>query len=218
MLQANGRVQTLESEHETLVQNLAAMKDETGRLMVALEEERVANAHSQMSLAQLLGEFSSSVSAAEEAAVALTASQHLSESIASVLSGLDFALAQAKTQTSQAHGNEQLKLVGLEMDLEEKSKAAADAVEECARLSSIVKQLEGEKKELESKVSWCAGLQRIVQCFIICGCKFCEACSYFCFACSKLSQISPQQIHISVCSFSKVNPAPNQNQSLTHTN
>ncbi len=151
-MQANGRILALESEHETLVQNLEAMKGETGQLMIELEEERAANAQSQMSLAQLLGEFSSSVSAAEEAAIALTASQQLSESIASILSGLDIALAQAKNQARQ-DGDEQLRIVGLEMDLEEKSKAAADAAEECERLSSIVKQLEGEKEELESKVS-----------------------------------------------------------------
>jgi chromosome segregation ATPase len=157
VLQANGRVQALESEHETLIQNSAAMKDQIGQLMVERDEERAANTQSQMSLAQLLGEFSSSVSSAEEAAVALTASEELSESIASVLSGLDFALAQAKihaSQATQAHGNEQLRVVRLEMDLEEQVKAAADAAEECTRLSSIVKQLEAEKEVLESKVGW----------------------------------------------------------------
>lgn len=144
----------METEHETLIQNLEAMKGETGQLMIELEQERAANAQSQMSLAQLLGEFSSSVSAAEEASIALEASHQLSESIASVLSGLDLALAQANTQAGQAHGDEQLRVVGLEMDLEEQSKVAADAVEECRRLSSIVKHLEGEKEELESKVRW----------------------------------------------------------------
>ena len=99
-MQANGRVLTLESENEVLVQNLAAMKVESEQLMVELQEEKSASAQSQMSFAQLLGEFSSSVSAAEEAAVALSDSDQLSESIASVLSGLDFALSQAKKLSS----------------------------------------------------------------------------------------------------------------------
>jgi chromosome segregation ATPase len=110
----------------------------------ALEEEREQLVQSQPDMSQLLGEFYSSVSAAEDAAGMLCDVEVLSASIEDCLASLVPEL-QTQVDALQIHKvklaaelqSEQYRVIELEKQLEEQSKAMEKASEECARLSAL---------------------------------------------------------------------------------
>jgi chromosome segregation ATPase len=159
---ANARVLEIEAELDSLKQRFAETDEERRKLAVLVQEERSANAESQLGMAQLMGEFSSSVSAGEEAAEILNSIEDLTAAAEGRLSDLapcigrilvKAAAVQTAQQTStKSKESEQLRFVELEMELDQRSKAAHNAVEESARLTAVLESLELEKLDLEAKV------------------------------------------------------------------
>ena len=146
---------------EVLNKRILDLEEEKRQLISNLEEEQEFNEQTQLNLAQLAGEFSSSVSAAEDAAELLGKSEDIAAAVeaglATLADGIELSIvrasaAQRKLDVSTVPGPEQLRIVELEMELEEKTKSAEAALEECERLSAEVKQLGHEKDELQSMV------------------------------------------------------------------
>ena len=151
----------MQADRETFNQRISEIEEEKRQLAVALEEEQSASAQIQVGWTQLLGEFSSSVLAAEAAAEMLSGMEELAASVEGKVVSLVPCIASILTKPAATlqddsradQGSEQLKIVELEMELEERNKAAEDAQEENARLSAAVEQLHLEKEDLENKVN-----------------------------------------------------------------
>jgi chromosome segregation ATPase len=120
-----------------------------------LEEERDQLIQAQSESGQLMVEFFASVSAAEDAAAALSALEELSQSLEGSLTALVPEI-QMKTLAAQSQsvraGEEQLRVIQLEMELEERGKEASDAKEELERLNAKLDQLVSEKAEFQAQV------------------------------------------------------------------
>ena len=123
-----------------------------------LEEENAQLIQGQSELSQLMTEFYSSMSAAEEAAGTLSVVEELSRDVDFKLNGLlpDLQNKINSVQSGRADigedlRSEQLRVVELEMELEERSKTVAATKEECDQLSAQVSQLVEEKASLEAQ-------------------------------------------------------------------
>jgi hypothetical protein len=123
----------------------------------ALETEKFELLQAQSAMGQLMNEFYSSVSASEDAAGILSAIDALSALIDRDLDSLVPSLSYALTQVEAARvGKAALSAAdfqALQLELEERRNAAADALEECARLTAQLKTLGDEKDEFKKKVS-----------------------------------------------------------------
>ena len=121
-----------------------------------LETEKFELLQAQSAMAQLMNEFYSSVSASEDAAGMLSTIDALSAMIDRDLESLVPNLSSALTQVDAARvGKAALgaDFHTLQLELEEQRKAAADALEECARLKVQLKTLGDEKDEFKKKVT-----------------------------------------------------------------
>jgi chromosome segregation ATPase len=121
----------------------------------ALEAEKLELLQAQSAMGQLMNEFFSSVSAAEDAATMLSALDSLAAMIDRNLDSLVPSLSSALTQVDAARvGKAALgaDLHTLQLELEERKKSAAGALEECARLTAQLKMLGDEKDEFKKKV------------------------------------------------------------------
>ena len=123
-----------------------------------LEEENAQLIQGQSELSQLMTEFYSSMSAAEEAAGTLSVVEELSRDVDFKLNGLlpDLQNKINSVQSGRADigedlRSEQLRVVELEMELEERSKTVAATKEECDQLSAQVSQLVEEKASIEAQ-------------------------------------------------------------------
>ena len=123
-----------------------------------LEEENAQLIQGQSELSQLMTEFYSSMSAAEEAAGTLSVVEELSRDVDFKLNGLlpDLQNKINSVQSGRADigedlRSEQLRVVELEIELEERSKTVAATKEECDQLSAQVSQLVEEKASLEAQ-------------------------------------------------------------------
>ena len=128
-----------------------------------LEEENAQLIQGQSELSQLMTEFYSSMSAAEEAAGTLSVVEELSRDVDFKLNGLlpDLQNKINSVQSGRADigedlRSEQLRVVELEMELEERSKTVAATKEECDQLSAQVSQLVEEKASLEAQARFSA--------------------------------------------------------------
>ena len=128
-----------------------------------LEEENAQLIQGQSELSQLMTEFYSSMSAAEEAAGTLSVVEELSRDVDFKLNGLlpDLQNKINSVQSGRADigedlRSEQLRVVELEIELEERSKTVAATKEECDQLSAQVSQLVEEKASLEAQARFSA--------------------------------------------------------------
>ncbi len=124
--------------------------------MEALEAEKFELLQAQSAMGQLMNEFYCSVSAADDAAGMLAIIDELTARIDGDLESLVPGLSCTLTQVDAARvGKVALgaDLHTLQLELEERKRAAADAFEECTRLEAELKKLGDEKDEFKKKVT-----------------------------------------------------------------
>lgn len=124
-----------------------------------LEEERDQLSQAQSETGQLMAEFFASVSAADDAAVALSEleglSQRVEELLATLVPEIQTKALAAQNQNGGAGEDlrsEQLRVLELEMELEERSKEADNVKNELDILTAKLEQLATEKAGLEEQV------------------------------------------------------------------
>ncbi len=132
--------------------------------VAALEEEREQLVHSQPDMGQLLGEFYSSVSAAEDAAGMLSDIEVLSSSIEG---SLEYLVPELQTQVDALQickvklaaelQSERVKVIELEKQLEERNKAVEKVSEECASLSALDAEHSKARSLLTKQLKKCDG-------------------------------------------------------------
>ena len=128
----------------------------------ALEEERRQLLQSQSDMSQLLGEFYSSVSAAEDAAGMLSDVELLSSSIEGCLASLLPELQAQSVALQIGKGNlaadlelVQYRVIELEKQLEERTKAVEKVSEECANLSALEAEHSKARRHLTKQLKVC---------------------------------------------------------------
>jgi chromosome segregation ATPase len=132
--------------------------------VLALEEERRQLLQSQSDTSQLLGEFYSSVSAADDAAGMLSDIEVLSSSIESCLGPLvpklqeqTTALQIGKVKVVADLESLQFRVIELEKQLDERNQAVEKVSEECASLTALEAEHAKALRQLTKKLKLCDG-------------------------------------------------------------